>query len=242
MNGKGAVMRLLIIEDSRILRESMADGLRRLDYAVDTAADGEEGLWFAESNRYDVILLDLMLPKLDGLALPKRLRLGGNTDHVLVLTAKDAVPDRVAGLDAGADDYLPKPFEFDELLARIRALARRAHNQKNPLLYLPGELTLNTSTRTVLRSGTELMPPLTAREYTLLELLALNAGKVISRTQIEERIYEELAEPMSNVVDVAICTLRRKIDVPGQPSLIQTRRGMGYVLTALASAAAPSGH
>jgi DNA-binding response OmpR family regulator len=210
----------------------MCEGLRRLDFAVDTAADGEEGLWFAECNSYDVIILDLMLPKLDGLTLLKRLRSAANTDHVLILTAKDAVPDRVAGLDAGADDYLPKPFEFDELLARIRALARRAHGQKNPTIELADGLTLNTSTRTVLRHGAELVPALTAREYTLLELLALNAGKVISRTQIEERIYDDRAEPMSNVVDVAICTLRRKIDLPDKPSLVQTKRGMGYVLAA----------
>lgn len=226
-------MRLLLIEDSRILRESISEGLRRLGYAVDAAADGEEGLWFAESHSYEVIILDLMLPKLDGLTLLRKLRRQGRKDHVLILTARDAVPDRVAGLDAGADDYLPKPFEFEELVARVRALTRRAHDHKTPYMELPTGLRIELTSKSVTRDGVELPNALTAREYTLLELLALNAGKVISRTQIEERIYDDRAEPMSNVVDVAVCTLRRKIDLPGEPSLIQTRRGIGYVLRAV---------
>ncbi|MGI8905985.1 MAG: response regulator transcription factor [Candidatus Sumerlaeaceae bacterium] len=223
-------MRLLLVEDSRILRESLCEGLRRLGHAVDSAGDGEEGLWLAECNGYDVIILDLMLPKLDGLSVLRRLRRQGKTDHVLILTAKDAVPDRVAGLDAGADDYLPKPFEFDELLARIRALVRRSHDTKSPVLELSDSLSIDTVSRTALYRGEPLPHPLTAREYALLELLALNAGKIVSRTEIEQKIYDERAEPMSNVVDVAICTLRRKIDVEGSPSLIVTRRGMGYLL------------
>lgn len=223
-------MRLLLVEDSRILRESICEGLRRLGFAVDTSADGEEGLWLAESNSYDVIILDLLLPKLDGLSLLRRLRQQGRKEHVLILTAKDAVPDRIAGLDAGADDYLPKPFEFDELVARIRALMRRSHDSKSPVLEVGHGLSIDTVARVAHHGGQPLAVPLTAREYALLELLALNAGKIISRTEIEQKIYDERAEPMSNVVDVAICTLRRKIDVNGQPSLIVTRRGMGYML------------
>lgn len=201
-----------------------------MGYAVDSAEDGEQGLWLAESYHYDVIILDLMLPKLDGLTLLTRLRQQGRKDHVLILTAKDAVADRVTGLDTGADDYLPKPFEFDELLARVRALSRRSHDQKNPVLSLPDGLSVDTSARTVTRRGAPLPAPLTAREYALLEFLAFRRGEVVSRTEIETQIYDERAEPMSNVVDAAICTLRRKIDLPGHDSIIRTRRGMGYML------------
>ncbi len=164
--------------------------------------------------------------------------------HVLLLTARDAVPDRVAGLDAGADDYLPKPFDFDELVARIRALARRGHGQKNPRLDLGGGILLDTAARSVTRDGEPLASPLTPREYALLEFLAFRRGNVVSRTEIEQHIYDDRVEPMSNVVDAAICNLRRKVDAPGQPrSLIQTRRGMGYVLVPLGvtdDATAPS--
>jgi DNA-binding response OmpR family regulator len=158
------------------------------------------------------------------------LRQQGRKEHVLILTAKDAVPDRIAGLDAGADDYLPKPFEFDELVARVRALLRRSHHAKSPLIEIGHGLTIDTVARVALLNNEPLTNSLTAREYALLELFALNPGKIISRTEIEQKIYDERAEPMSNVVDVAICTLRRKIDVSGQPSLIVTRRGMGYML------------
>jgi DNA-binding response OmpR family regulator len=221
-------LRVLLVEDSRRLQTAIATGLRRLGYAVDVASDGEEGLWFAESNDYDVVVLDLMLPKMDGLTVLRRLREAGSKVHVLILTAKDAVPDRVAGLRAGADDYLPKPFDFDELLARIEALARRQYGEKSPQIAV-GNLVIHTASRTVTRDGSPVV--LTNREYALLEFLALRREQVVSRTEIEGRIYDDRAEPMSNVVDAAVCILRKKIDSPGQPSLIQTRRGMGYVLT-----------
>lgn len=222
-------MRLLIIEDSRRLRDSLTLGLRRVGYAVDAAADGEEGLWFAESNEYDVIVLDLMLPKMDGLTVLRRLRANGRDTHVLILTARDAVEDRVTGLQTGADDYLVKPFAFEELLARLQALVRRAYAAKNPVIQI-GNLTLDTAQRLVQRGEEEIV--LAPREYALLELLALRAGEVIARAEIEQHIYDDRAEPMSNVVDAAIYSLRRKIDAPDQPSLIRTRRGMGYSLEA----------
>jgi DNA-binding response OmpR family regulator len=170
-----------------------------------------------------------MLPKLDGLALLRRLRDQGRDSHVLLLTARDTVPDRVNGLRAGADDYLIKPFAFEELLARIEALARRRHNVKQPCVRI-GPIEVDTAAKTVRRNGVDLgLPP---REYALLEYLAMRQGKVVSRTEIEAHIYDSEAELMSNVVDAAIYALRRKIDAgDGSPSLIQTRRGMGYVLT-----------
>ena len=223
-------MRLLLIEDSKRLQKSLGEGLRRLGYALDIAGDGEQGLLFAEAHRYDTIILDLMLPKIDGLTILKTLRSKNRNDHILILTAKDAVPDKVAGLDAGADDYLPKPFEFDELVARIKALTRRGHGEKNPVIVLGGGYVLDTSAKLVTQHGRLLPSPLTAREYGILELLALHRGEVISRKDIEQHVYDERAEPMSNVVDAAICTLRRKIEISGSKSLIQTRRGIGYIL------------
>jgi DNA-binding response OmpR family regulator len=220
-------LRLLLVEDSKRLRTHLRKGLRGEGYAVDVAGDGEQGLWLAEINDYDVIILDLMLPKLDGLGLLRSLRAQGRKTHVLILTAKDAVEDRVAGLEQGADDYLVKPFAFDELLARIQALVRRSYGAKSPAIAI-GDLSLDTARRVVMRAGHEL--PLKPREYSLLHFLAMRRGEVVSRTEIERHIYDELVEPMSNVVDSAICQLRKKIDIKGRPSLIQTRRGMGYLL------------
>jgi DNA-binding response OmpR family regulator len=220
-------MRLLLVEDSERLQRSVGTGLRKSGYAVDIAGTGPEGLWHAESHDYDVIILDIMLPGFDGLTLLRRLREQGKDTHVLLLTAKDTVPDRVIGLRAGADDYLIKPFAFDELLARIEALTRRKHGRKNPLIQV-GDLEINTAARTVARGGKiiELFP----REYALLEYLAARQGEVVSRTDIEAHIYDDRVEPLSNVVDSAVCALRRKIDPTGGPSLIATRRRMGYVL------------
>jgi DNA-binding response OmpR family regulator len=220
-------MRILLVEDSPRLQRSIGAGLRRANYAVDVAGDGEDGLWRAESDQYDVIVLDLMLPRLDGLTLLERLRARGNHTHVLILTARDAVEDRVRGLQMGGDDYLVKPFAFEELLARIQALVRRCHTQKNPSIRI-GPLEIDTSARTVTVRGRPV--GLAPREYALLEYLARRQGMVVSRTEIEAHIYDDAAEPMSNVVDSAVCALRRKVDLPGRPSLIQTRRGMGYVL------------
>lgn len=183
----------------------------------------------ARRHQYDVILLDLMLPKMDGLTVLQHLRREANGAHVLILTAKDAVPDRVAGLQAGADDYLAKPFSFDELVARIQALVRRKYGSKSAEIRI-GDLVVNTGGRRALRDGQEVV--LTGREYALLEYLALRRGQVVSRQQIEEAIYDGRHESLaSNAVDSAICVLRKKIDAAGQSSLIQTRRGVGYVLT-----------
>jgi DNA-binding response OmpR family regulator len=220
-------VRVLVVEDSRRLREYLARGLRTARYAVDVAQDGEEGLWRAESDDYDVIVLDLMLPKLDGLALLRRLREREIRTHVLILTARDTVDDRVRGLRTGADDYLIKPFELEELLARVEALARRSYGVKAPAIEI-GDLRLDTAARSVTVAGEPIeLPP---REYALLEYLALRRGQVVTRTEIEAHIYDDHVEAMSNVVDASIYQLRKRIDRPGRPSLIRTRRGMGYAL------------
>jgi DNA-binding response OmpR family regulator len=227
-SGRGP-MRILLIEDSPRLQRSLGDGLRKAAYAVDVVGDGREGLGWAQASDYDLIVLDLMLPGLDGLALLKKLRQAGKETHVLILTAKDTVEDRVRGLQTGADDYLVKPFAFDELLARVQALLRRRHGRKNPLIRIR-HLEIDTSARAVVVAGDAVS--LAPREYALLEYLARRQGAVVSRADIERHIYDGTAELMSNVVDSAICALRKKIDVPGEPSLVQTRRGMGYVLQA----------
>lgn len=219
-------MRLLFVEDSERLQRSVAKGLRSSGYAVDVAGNGPEGLWLGQSNDYDVIVLDLMLPGLDGLSLLRKLREQGRQTHVLILTAKDTVDDRVLGLRTGADDYLIKPFAFEELLARVEALVRRQHQEKNPRLDF-GRLIIDTSGKSAAIDGRAL--DLAPREYALLELLALRKGQVVSRSDIENHIYDDRADPLSNVVDAAIYALRKKLDAPGLPSFIQTRRGQGYV-------------
>ena len=220
-------MRVLLIEDSTRLQTAVGRALRHSGYAVDVAGNGEDGLWLATSNDYDAIVLDLMLPVLDGLTLLRRLRAADKGTHVLVLTAKDTVDDRVRGLQSGADDYLVKPFALEELLARVQALCRRGYQRKNPEITIV-DLHINTATRTAARRGKPL--ELTPREFTLLEYLALRRGQVVSRTEIEAHLYPDSVELMSNVVDSAICTLRRKLSLPGAAPLIHTRRGMGYVL------------
>jgi DNA-binding response OmpR family regulator len=224
-----SAVRLLLIEDSERLQRSLGAGLRKAGYAVDVVGDGGEGLRWAKACDYDVIVLDLMLPGLDGLTLLKRLREHGSNVHVLVLTAKDTVEDRVRGLQTGADDYLIKPFAFDELLARIQALLRRNHGPKSPRIRV-GHLEIDTSARAVTVAGNPV--DLAPREYALLEYLARRKGAVVTRADIERHIYDDSAELMSNAVDSAICALRRRIEVPGSPSLIRTRRGMGYILQA----------
>jgi DNA-binding response OmpR family regulator len=220
-------MRLLLVEDSPRLQKSLGTALRKTGYAVDVAADGEEGLWLAVSHDYDVIVLDIMLPKRDGLSLLAELRQRGQAVHVLLLTARDTVADRVQGLRTGADDYLVKPFALEELLARVQALGRRAYGAKQPLLTI-GDLEIDTLARCARRAGQPV--DLTAREYLLLEYLGRRRGQVVSRTDIEAHIYDEQVDPMSNVVDSAICSLRKKLAVAGQATLIHTRRGLGYVL------------
>jgi DNA-binding response OmpR family regulator len=226
-----------MIEDSERLRRSVGSGLRKVGYAVDATGSGAEGLWLAEANPYDVIILDLMLPGIDGLTILKKLRAStkpGAHSHVLILTAKDTIADRVTGLRGGADDYLIKPFSFDELLARIEALIRRHHEIKNPFISV-GNLVIDTIARTVKRNG--VLIDLTARQYALLHFLVVRQGMLVSRTDIESSLYDEHTEPMSNVIDAAVYALRKRIDVPGEPSMIQTRRGMGYILQPPPSAA-----
>ena len=220
-------MRLLLIEDSQRLQRTLGTGLRRAGYALDIAGDGPAGLQLAEAHQYDVIILDLMLPGLDGLSVLRRLRAGGGDAHVLILTAKDSTEDRVTGLRAGADDFMAKPFAFDELVARIQALVRRRHGQKNPRVVI-GPLEIDTAARRVVRDGTAVN--LAPREYALLEYLATRRGEVVTRREIEDRLYAGQAEIASNAVDSAVCALRRRIDRDDDQSLIETRRGQGYVL------------
>ena len=218
-------MRVLFVEDSEIMRRTVRRALRHAGYAVDVAEDGEAGLEAAELHDYDALVLDIMLPKLDGLALLRRLRAAGKTTHVLLLTARDTVADRVVGLRQGADDYLVKPFALEELLARVEALCRRAYGAKTTALRV-GPLEFDFAARRVRREGAEV--DLTAREWRLLEYLARRCGQVVPRLEIEAHIYDEFVEPMSNVVDAAVYALRRKIGA----ELIHTRRGLGYVLEA----------
>jgi DNA-binding response OmpR family regulator len=222
-------MRLLIIEDYRPLQQSLIKGLREAGFAVDATGDGQEGLWYASSNDYDVIILDLMLPGLDGLSILKKLRAKGRKSHVLILTAKDTLQDRVTGLDLGADDYLVKPFAFEELLARVRALLRRSYVQKNPRIEIK-DLRIDLTTQKVWRGREEIQ--LTLREYALLEYLSMRQGQTVSRTDIWEHVYEFNSTASSNVVDVYIGYLRKKIEEPGKPPIIHTVRGRGYLLEA----------
>jgi DNA-binding response OmpR family regulator len=220
-------MRVLVVEDYAPIRKAVAKSLREAGFAVDETGDGEEGLWYATSNDYDVVVLDLMLPGVDGLAILQRLRADGLVTHVLILTARDTVQDRVRGLDLGADDYLVKPFAMEELLARVRALARRAYCAKNPVIAV-SDLRIDTTTKQVWRGSDEVT--LTAREYAVLEYLALRAGEVVTRTDIWEHVYEFTADADSNVVDVYIGYLRKKLESADLPPLIHTIRGSGYSL------------
>jgi DNA-binding response OmpR family regulator len=220
-------VRLLLIEDYRPLQQSLARGLREAGFAVDATGDGQEGLWYATSNDYDVIILDLMLPGVDGLSILRKLRATGRQSHVLILTAKDTVDDRVKGLDCGADDYMVKPFAFQELLARVRALLRRSYRAKNPHLTIE-DLQIDLTAQRVRRGDEEI--ELTPREYALLEYLAMRAEQTVSRSEIWEHVYEFNDDSSSNVVDVYIGYLRKKIERPGKPRLIHTARGRGYFL------------
>lgn len=215
-------MRVLIIEDDLLLQRSLAASLREENFAVDTAADGEEGLFKARETAYDAIVLDVMLPKLDGWAVLAALRPDRRTP-VLMLTARDAVPDRVKGLNLGADDYLTKPFDLDELLARLRALIRRTTGQTQSTLQL-GELALDTAARRASLNGEEIV--LTAREYALLEYLALHRGQVVSRTELYEHLFDENDSTLSNLLDVHVSNLRKKLG----RDFITTRRGHGYTV------------
>jgi DNA-binding response OmpR family regulator len=220
-------MRVLLIEDHKPLVRALKQGLEEEGFAVDSAEDGQEGDLKARTAEYDVIILDLMLPKEDGLSLLQRWRRLGLKTHVLVLTARGSIEDKVKGLDQGADDYLTKPFELEELLARLRALIRRGHQVKDPILRIH-DLEIDTSGRAVKRGGQSIH--LTPREYALLEFLAFHQGKVVTRSMIWEHLYDERDENTSNVVDVYIRYLRNKIDKGFDLPLILTRWGEGYLL------------
>lgn len=221
-------MRILFAEDEKDLRTVTEKRLRREGFGVDACGDGQDALDLAESTDYDLIILDIMMPNCDGLTVLRRLRKKGSTVPVLLLTAKDAVSDRVAGLDAGADDYLTKPYAFDELLARIRALLRRNAAEKTDCMHV-GDLRLCVAEKTVTRSGQEIR--LSAKEFALLESLMRHKGQVLSRAQLENQIWDYGCDSGgSNVIDVYIRYLRRKIDEPFPKKLIHTVRGAGYVL------------
>lgn len=220
-------MRLLVIEDYAPLRQSLVQGLSEAGFAVDATGDGEEGLWYAGDGAYDAIILDLMLPKLDGMTLLRRMREAGGNCPVLILTARGELDDRVAGLDAGADDYLVKPFAFRELLARVNALVRRKFDARRPAVTV-GDVTIEPQARRVTLGGEPVR--LTAREFGVLEVLALRLGEAVTRTEIAEHLYGFDDEPNSNAIDVHVAQLRRKLEAGGRPRLIHTLRGVGYVL------------
>jgi DNA-binding response OmpR family regulator len=223
----GAVVRVLVVEDEHRMASHIGHALGEEGFAVDLAWDGEAGLERARTHDYDAIVLDLMLPRLDGLSVCRRLREEGKRTPVLMLSARDMIEDRVRGLDAGADDYLVKPFAIAELLARLRALQRRRHAPEQTVLTVGG-LSLDPSKRTVELNGRPI--PLTAREYALLDYFMRRAGCVLTRTMISEHVWDFTFDQSSNVVDVYVKHLRDKIDQPGVPSLIHAVRGVGYVL------------
>ncbi|MGH7130383.1 MAG: response regulator transcription factor [Phycisphaerales bacterium] len=221
-------MRVLIVEDSAVLRDSLAQGLREAGFAVDAVADGKRGLIHAQTTDYDVVVLDWMLPVMDGLTVLSRLRAKRVDAAVLMLTARDALDDRVLGLTTGADDYLVKPFAFKELLARVTALGRRRHGERSPIIRI-GPLTIDSSAKTA-RVG-ERKLSLAPREYSLLEYLALRQGKPVPRAELEEHLYDDRSQVLSNAIDAAVYSLRSTLEAAGCPALIHTRRKVGYVLS-----------
>jgi DNA-binding response OmpR family regulator len=220
-------MRILIVEDDTDLGEFIGKGLREERYAVDLAVDGEEGLQLAGENPYQLIILDIMLPKLDGLTVCRRLRASGNATPILLLTARDSIQDRVSGLDTGADDYLTKPFAFVELLARVRALMRRGGPQHLARLKA-ADLELDPASRRAWRAGREVT--LTNKEYALLEFFLRNKNRVLTRTAIIQHVWDLSYDPMTNIVDAHVRALRAKMDRDFSPPLITTVRGAGYML------------
>jgi DNA-binding response OmpR family regulator len=223
-------MRVLLVEDEPNAANVLAKGLREQTYAVDLAGDGDTALFQVGTTDYDAVILDVMLPVKDGFAVCRTIRASGCAVPILMVTARDAVEARIQGLDCGADDYLVKPFDFRELLARLRALIRRGRHPLLPERLIVGALTLDTRSRRVWVRAREVL--LTAKEYALLEYLARRAGDVVGRGDIAEHVWDEHYDPLSNVVDVYVQRLRRKLDRPGSGSLIRTRRGEGYQLVA----------
>ncbi len=220
-------MRILLVEDERDLADIVRIGLEEESYSVDVCYDGEEGLYMASEVSYDGMILDILLPKIDGIKILETIRAKGISTPILLLTAKDTLEDKIAGLDTGADDYLTKPFEFEELLARLRALLRRRIPEKKAILKVH-DLELNTASRGVTRGGKEII--LTSKEYVLLEYFVYNKNTVISRIEITEHIYDDSFDLDSNVIDVFINSLRKKVDKNHPVKLIHTVRGAGYIL------------
>jgi DNA-binding response OmpR family regulator len=223
-------MRILLVEDEPRAAQVLAKGLREQAYAVDLAKNGREALYEASLTDYDAIVLDVMMPGIDGFEVCREIRRNGSSVPILMLTARDAVDSRISGLDSGADDYLIKPFDFGELLARLRALIRRGRLPLTPAVVTVGALRIDLRARQAFRRGVPIK--LTSREFALLEFLVLHAGEVVGRAAIAEHVWDSPFETMSNVVDVMIQRLRRKIDEPSAASLIVTRRGEGYMFTA----------
>jgi len=222
-------MRLLLVEDDPRIVRFVARGLQEQSYAVDVAANGDDALYHVEINDYDLVILDVMIPGKDGFAACRAIRALGKRVPILMLTARDAVEDRITGLDSGADDYLTKPFEFGELLARLRALLRRPSELRPPQIVV-GALELDTASQTAKRHNREIS--LTAKEYALLEFLARNAGLVLGRSEIAEHVWDESFDPFSNLIEVYVNRLRRKLGDDDRSPLLQTRRGSGYILAA----------
>ena len=223
-----SAMRVLVVEDDRKIASFVVNGLKQSGYAVDLCVDGEQALMMATSVSYDAAVLDIMLPKLDGLSVLQRLRQDGVRVPVIILSAKASVDDRVKGLQAGGDDYLTKPFAFSELLARVQALIRRASHASEPTRLVVGDLTVDLLTRDVMRGGEKV--ELQAREFALLEYLMRHAGRVVTKTMILEHVWDYSFDPQTNVVDVLIHRLRNKIEKDKEKMMIQTIRGVGYVL------------
>ena len=220
-------MRVLLVEDDPGIAHFVAKGLREQSYAVDVAVRGDDALYQVAINTYDVVVLDVMIPAPDGFAVCRELRQSGHRMPVLMLTARDAVEDRIEGLDRGADDYLTKPFEFRELLARLRALLRRP-SALQPAKLSVADLLVDTAGQTVSRRGRAI--PMTTKEYALVEFLARNAGRVVGRAEIAEHVWDEEFDPFSNLIEVYVNRVRHKIDSKGSKPLLHTRRGAGYVL------------
>lgn len=220
-------MRILVVEDEKKVASFIKKGLEEEHYAVDIAYDGEEGLALVQINEYDLILLDIMLPRLDGMEVLRQIRRNGSNMPILMLTAKDSVEDIVSGLDGGSDDYLTKPFSFAELVARVRALLRRKAREKTDILTV-GDLSLSTSTHRVKRGGREI--ELTPKEYALLEYFMRNPNRILTRTLITEHVWDYHFDPETNVIDVYVNYLRKKIDQGFEKKLIHTIRGSGYMM------------
>lgn len=223
-------MRILLVEDDKNIASFIIPGLKQAGFVVDHAMDGEEGLYMALEQPYDTAIIDIMIPKLDGLSLIEELRREKIKTPVIILSAKRSIDDRVKGLQTGSDDYLTKPFAFSELLARVQALIRRSTNSSDPTSLAVGDLSMDLLSREVIRNNKKI--ELQPREFTLLEYLLRNAGRVVSKTMILEHVWDYNFDPQTNVVDVLICRLRNKVDRDFDDKMIHTIRGVGYVLKA----------